>query len=100
MERQKEKRFQITTKLSHKEDSIQVIISDTGPGITPGNMGKIFDPFFTTKAPDQGTGLGLFISFNIVMEHDGRIWAENNAKGGAAIIVELPIKGRKGSSPD
>lgn len=83
----------ITTGLSGPGDYVQVMISDTGTGIEDSHMDKVFDPFFTTKDPGQGTGLGLFISYNIIHEHAGRIWAENNARGGASFFVELPVDG-------
>jgi len=67
-------------------------ISDTGSGIDPDLLKSIFDPFFTTKSAGKGTGLGLFIAKRIVQQHNGRIWAENNALGGATFTVVLPRK--------
>jgi signal transduction histidine kinase len=53
---------------------VNIEISDNGPGIAPEILGKIFDPFFTTKPPGKGTGLGLNICHNIVVQkHQGRI---------------------------
>ena len=65
-------------------------VSDTGSGIDPTMLDRIFDPFFTTKQFGKGTGLGLFIARRIVEQHNGRIWAENNALGGATFTVTLP----------
>jgi two-component system NtrC family sensor kinase len=70
---------------------VRVTIADEGPGIAPEVARRIFDPFFTTKDAGQGTGLGLTISYGIVEEHGGRIYAENRPEGGAAFIVELPV---------
>ena len=84
----------IKTGLSGPGDYVQVIISDTGTGIEDSHMDKVFDPFFTTKDPGQGTGLGLFISYSIIHEHEGRMWAENNERGGASFFIELPVDGR------
>ncbi len=81
----------IKTGLSGPGDHVQVIISDTGTGIEDSHMDKVFDPFFTTKDPGQGTGLGLFISYSIIHEHAGRMWAENNEWGGASFFIELPV---------
>ena len=67
-------------------------VSDTGSGIDPALLERVFDPFFTTKTSGKGTGLGLFIARRIVQQHDGRIWAENNALGGATFTVTLPRK--------
>ncbi|MCA9919724.1 MAG: PAS domain-containing protein [Anaerolineales bacterium] len=65
-------------------------VRDTGNGIEPAMLEQIFDPFFTTKQTGKGTGLGLFISRQIVEQHNGRIWAENNEMGGATFTVVLP----------
>ena len=83
----------IRTGLSTPGDYVRVIISDTGAGIEENHMNQVFDPFFTTKDAGQGTGLGLFISYNIIREHGGRIWAENNERGGASFFIELPVNG-------
>ncbi len=71
---------------------VQAVISDTGPGIKKEDIYRVFDPFFTTKGPNQGTGLGLFISHGIMQEHGGNVWAENNKQGGASFFIELPTK--------
>ncbi|MDY6854985.1 MAG: ATP-binding protein [Thermodesulfobacteriota bacterium] len=87
---QEVKMLDIVTKSVKSGDYVQVIISDTGAGINQSNMDKIFDPFFTTKNPDQGTGLGLFISYSIIKDLGGRIWAENREPKGASFYIELP----------
>jgi len=88
---QENKMLRIITKPTASKDYVQAIISDTGTGIDSSDMNKIFDPFFTTKDQPQGTGLGLFISYNIIQDHGGRIWAENNEWGGASFFIELPV---------
>jgi two-component system NtrC family sensor kinase len=72
---------------------IRIMISDDGPGIPPEVQRRIFDPFFTTKEAGQGTGLGLTISYGIIDEHGGRIWAEPALSGGARFVIELPVSG-------
>jgi signal transduction histidine kinase len=89
----------VTTMRPSSGDHVQVIVSDTGPGIDIQNMNRIFDPFFTTKKRDEGTGLGLFLSYGIVKDHGGRIWAENNDGGGASFFVHLPVVTQKDSKP-
>jgi two-component system NtrC family sensor kinase len=76
-------------------EGIRVEVLDDGPGIPPEDLPRLCDPFFTTKPPGVGTGLGLSVSYRIVAEHGGRLWAENRPEGGAAFIVELP----QGSPP-
>ena len=94
----KEKRvLTVTTTRPFSGDHAQVIISDTGTGIDIQNMSRIFDPFFTTKKRSQGTGLGLFLSYGMIKDHGGRIWAENNEAGGASFFVHLPVVRQKES---
>ncbi len=69
---------------------VQVAILDDGPGIPEEIRGRIFEPFFARKLTGQGTGVGLSICHSIISEHGGRIYAEANPGGGAALVVELP----------
>jgi signal transduction histidine kinase/ABC-type uncharacterized transport system substrate-binding protein len=71
--------------------SAVISISDSGPGIPADKLAQIFDPFFTTK--EQGMGIGLSIARTIVLAHEGRIWAENEAAGGAMFRISLPLSG-------
>ena len=76
---------------SHRQGQpwIQVLITDTGPGIPDLIRGKIFEPFFSTKA--RGSGLGLAIRRSITDAHRGTIRAESASRGpGTTIIVEFP----------
>ena len=71
------------------EDSAEVTIEDSGPGITADKQDQIFEPFFTTK--DSGMGMGLSIARTIVESHGGRIWAENHRGSGAVFVFSLPL---------
>lgn len=71
-------------------ESYAISVRDSGLGINPAIKDKIFDPFFTTKPNGKGTGLGLFLARQIVLQHNGRIWADNNPDGGATFTVILP----------
>jgi two-component system sensor kinase FixL len=69
------------------EDTVAVIVSDTGPGIAPEISATLFQPFMTTKR--HGMGVGLSISRTIVESHGGRLWAENNPGGGTIFRFTL-----------
>ena len=72
---------------------VRLEVEDNGPGITKDVLPLLFEPFFTTKEVGEGTGLGLWLSWSIVVErHHGRIWAEGGEEGGARFIVELPFQ--------
>ena len=83
---------------SPQGEMVVVRISDTGPGIPPEILGRIFDPFFTTKDEGQGTGLGLFLSYGIVVDHRGRLEIENGQHGAVASVA-LPALMTMESSP-
>jgi len=75
---------------SRIKKQVQIIIKDSGPGISPENQKKIFEPFFTTKS--DGTGLGLFISARIVNLHKGVIDVDSRMAHGTTVIVKLPVE--------
>ena len=64
---------------------VELVVTDLGHGIEPDKLPRLFEPFYTTKP--NGMGMGLSISRRIIEAHRGRIWAENNASGGAAFCV-------------
>src|SRR5215467_1248896 len=70
---------------------IEILVQDTGTGISPENIKKIYDPFFTTKAPGKGTGLDLSVSYGIVQEHGGTISVESKQGVGTTFRLELPL---------
>jgi two-component system NtrC family sensor kinase len=90
----------IATGLS-TNNSIRILISDTGKGIDKEHLSHIFEPFFTTKEPGQGTGLGLSIAYGIIQKHNGTIDAECNPGTGTTFIISLPAyKGKDGGMGD
>ena len=70
-------------------NSIQCVVSDCGPGISPEDLPRIFEPFFS-KRPG-GTGLGLAIAQKAIYEMNGELFARNNPSGGASLVAAFPI---------
>jgi len=82
----------VETRLTKRDGSqsfIQVIIKDTGQGISEENIDKIFTPFYTTK--HEGSGLGLAISNQIIQEHRGNIEVESKENQGTTFYINLPV---------
>ncbi len=71
-------------------DTVTIMISDNGPGISTNVLSKVFEPFFTTKDVGKGTGLGLSISYGIIERHHGRIEVSNSS--GAIFTITLPVR--------
>ena len=71
------------------ESTVEVSVSDSGTGIPEHKLGEIFETFYTTK--EQGTGLGLSVARTIIETYEGKIWAENQAGGGAVFRFTLPL---------
>ena len=84
-------RGRIVIETWEDQEAVYCAVSDTGPGIGEDVMDKIFDPFFTTKPVGKGTGLGLNISYDIIVNrHGGRLTVENVTEGGACFCICLP----------
>ena len=75
---------------SQKDGWIVVAVRDEGPGISSTDLARIFDPFYTTKV--GGTGLGLAVSYQILLQHNGRIYAEPNPDLGMTFVLTFPIR--------
>ena len=76
----------ITTRANAKQ--VEAVIVDSGQGIAAEDQTQLFQPFFTTK--EQGLGLGLSLCSTIVKSHGGKLSIENNAGGGATVVIALP----------
>jgi PAS domain S-box-containing protein len=70
-------------------DTIELIVADTGAGVSPEDREKLFVPYFSTKG--RGTGLGLAIVNNILSEHHAHIRVEDNSPAGTRFTVEIPV---------
>ncbi len=84
-------RILVTSRL--EGDHVLVSFADSGPGLTPEVIEHLYDPFFTTKPKGKGTGLGLFVSRDIMARCGGRLTAANRPEGGAVFTVHLPLTG-------
>ena len=81
----------ISTKAIGKE-AIGIRIADNGPGMASSVCSKLFDPFFTTKPVGSGTGLGLFVSYQIIVEkHHGKLKCNSQPGKGAEFVIEIPV---------
>ena len=80
----------VTLRQTLEDGFVTVMIEDTGGGIPPEVVPHVFEPFYTTKPVGKGTGLGGSISYGIVQDMQGTIWAENVGEG-ARISIRLPI---------
>lgn len=78
-----------------KGGMIEIRISDTGIGMSPTVCKRAFESFFTTKEMGKGTGLGLYISYNLIAEIDGNIDLESELDKGTTVIIRIPIRPKK-----
>jgi signal transduction histidine kinase len=86
----------VRTALDANRGQVLIEIGDTGPGIPPEIRNRVFEPFFTTKDVGQGTGLGLDISWRIVVKkHHGDIRVESHP-GDTRFQVRLPLTPAEG----
>lgn len=87
----------VSTRSNPDSDFVEIVVADTGHGISPEDKDKLFLPHFSTK--DRGTGLGLAIAARIVAEHGGGLRVEDNSPAGSRFILELPSADVLASTP-
>jgi signal transduction histidine kinase len=89
----------LTLSTHRVDDWLEVVVADTGPGIPDAVVGRIFEPFFTTKPVGSGTGLGLDISWRIVVgKHHGDL-SVTSEPGDTQFRVRLPYTSTEGPTP-
>jgi signal transduction histidine kinase len=72
------------------DHGVELVVSDNGPGIPDDLRGRIFEPFFTTKPAGDGTGLGLSLSYDIIVQgHGGSLELEDRS-GWTTFVIRLP----------
>ncbi len=91
-------RIYLTINLYRNEnddDFLQIRVDDNGLGLPPEEFHNIFKPFYRVDEARTretgGTGLGLTIAYNVVSEHQGKVWAEQSNLGGLAVTIQLPL---------
>lgn len=82
----------IIIKTESANDVLTMSIKDNGPGMTKDVLDKLFTPFMTTKAAGMGSGLGLFLSSNIIKEHRGKIKVVSELGKGTEFVITIPIQ--------
>ena len=82
------KEIVVTTRGRPESEAVELIVADSGPGISAENKERLFLPYFSTK--DRGTGLGLPIVRSVVQDHGGSIRVEDNQPSGTRFVIELP----------
>jgi signal transduction histidine kinase len=83
---------QVVIRLDTSLEEAKIIVTDTGCGISKENISRIFEPFFTTKEADQGTGMGLYVSWGIITGLGGLITVESEVDKGTTFMITLPAK--------
>ena len=82
-----------------RTDYVQIDVSDNGCGMDENTRERIFEPFYTTKSPGTGTGLGLYVSQNLIDELGGEILVESQPGMGSTFSIRLPLEKNPGGTP-
>jgi signal transduction histidine kinase len=80
--------LRVTTRTD--ADAVEMVVEDTGSGISEENLPHIFEAFYTTKPGIRGIGLGLFVSEGIIRGHRGRLTVESRVGAGSRFTIQLP----------
>jgi signal transduction histidine kinase len=83
---------QVLVRLDTSLEEAKILVRDTGCGIPKENISRVFEPFFTTKEADQGTGMGLYVSWGIITGLGGLISVESEVNKGTAFTITVPAK--------
>jgi signal transduction histidine kinase len=86
-------RLEVVKTLTNEK--VEIRVSDTGVGMSPEVCRRAFESFFTTKEISKGTGLGLFVSYNLITEMDGTIELRSEPGQGTTAIIRIPVRPKK-----
>jgi two-component system NtrC family sensor kinase len=90
---------EIIISSGREDDGVFIEVADNGHGIPLDIQNRIFEPFFTTKPVGMGSGLGLSLSYNIVVKHHGRLTVESEPDQGSRFRLWLPLRQPQVSAP-
>ena len=82
---------QLTVRGYKEGQLVKVEVKDSGCGIAQENMSRIYDPFFTTKPTGEGTGLGLWLTYEIIRNYGGEIMVESEVGKGSSFTLSFPL---------
>lgn len=91
-----EKKGRVELTVYPEQESVYLVVKDTGPGIPKDVLAQIFNPFFTTK--EEGTGLGLSICHKIIRDHQGTLAASSELGVGTTFVISLPLSAEQCAS--
>jgi signal transduction histidine kinase len=80
----------IAIRIEEHDGRVKILVEDNGEGMPPEVLARIFEPFFTTKPPEQGSGLGLALSQQIIQEHGGTLRVRSTPGDGSSFTIDLP----------
>ena len=86
----------ISSRFEKNSNEIKIMIKDEGTGIEDKILSRITEPFFTTRKDAGGTGLGLYISYSIINDHQGNLTIKSEPGKGTEITITLPVSKKGG----
>ena len=81
----------LEVKANEDDADLTIAVVDSGCGIEAENIGRIFDPFFTTKPTGEGTGLGLWLTYEIIRNYNGEITVDSEPGKGCSFVMKFPV---------
>jgi len=83
-----QRELMIESNFYRQRETVEIVVRDTGHGISPADKDRLFLPYFSTRK--RGTGLGLAIVSRIIADHKGYIHVRDNVPKGASFVIEIP----------